>query len=119
VSQTTMLPASATSPGLCEWCGASLSGRQTVACSAAHKTKRHRWLHGIGHPPVRPPWANSPLLTREPTDRRGPRNRSGLQCSAPRIVRVLCGRLNLPEEAARAIVREALSDRQRARLDAR
>lgn len=116
----------------CEWCGSELPPRKSTTCTSKCRGGRHRWLHGIGNPPSPPPWVGSPLHDRmgeqgigqggeakAPGPRSGMNARSGLQVSVPKMRRLLMSRLNLTPEGATALLREALSDKQRARLEDR
>lgn len=115
------LPDTAVLVGRCDWCNGPLTGKQVVACSAGHRAYRRCWLLQIDRGPDLPalePPEDSPLWQLpDPRPASSVRSRSGLQVSAPKLVRIMVSRLGLGEEEATAIVREALPERQRQRLD--
>lgn len=124
-------------PRTCEWCGGPLPADakpEKVTCSDAHRALRWRWLHGIpragGRGPQEPP-EGSPLHAARPApvatrERRANAKRkpSGLQVSYRKAVEAVEALLTAdgyarPRSTAERTLREALSDRQRAQLEAR
>lgn len=113
---------------VCEWCGGPLkpdAPANAVTCSDAHRALRWRWLNGIprgrGRPPQPPP-PGSPLLAGKqpaPMPRRTRRSRSGLQLSWAKAVDALAAWMGEDRERAESVLKPALSDRQRERLEAR
>lgn len=95
----------------CDWCGGPMKAKprpEAETCQEKCRAARWKWLRGYGRV--------APLVA---GPRSGTRARSGLQVSYGRVCAVLARRLNLPPGIAEQVVREALSDRQRERLERR
>jgi hypothetical protein len=107
----------------CEWCGGPMRERpeaKAVCCSDRCRAARWKWNRGYGPKPAAKRRTNG-------TRRSG---QSGLTVSYRKAVRALCHDLEAPllyagyslkdaREAIEAALRSALSEKQRARLEAR
>lgn len=108
----------------CEWCGDHLEPPKTRACKPAHRAEIHRYLNDHPHAKT-PTWDGSPLHGRRGESKRANasqarrRKPSGVQLAYFRTHRLLVSRLNLSPDTATALLKDALSTKQRERLEAR